>query len=238
MKHFSLAQLKHELLESSDAKDAEFLKRFFKTGPGEYGEGDQFRGIRVPVLRKLATKYQSLSSSDSTELLHSSYHEDRMVALLIWLQQSKCADTDARLAIFTHYIDNCEYVNNWDLVDVSAPHLLGPFLASHTKIFEEFVVSQNVWQRRMAILASFYAIRKNDFRYSIAFAHQLVRDPHDLMHKAVGWMLREIGKRDLHTEEMFLKTYYHSMPRTMLRYAIEKFPEKRRQAYLKGLVEQ
>lgn len=230
-------QLKHELAASSNAKDAEFLTRYFKTGPGEYGEGDRFRGIRMPVLRKLADKYRSLDLGNCTLLLSSPFHEDRMTALLIWMRQAKSADDDTRLMIFQSYIDNCEYINNWDLVDVSAPHLLGPFLQSHEKLFQNLVVSQNIWQRRMAILACFHEIRNNDFRLAIRFADQLVNDPHDLMHKAVGWMLREIGKRDLPAEEQFLKVHYRSMPRTMLRYAVEKFPEKRRQAYLRGLVE-
>jgi 3-methyladenine DNA glycosylase AlkD len=230
-----LKDIRNELNEMKSNQHAEVLQRFFKTGPGEYGEGDIFIGVKVPPLRKLARKYQALSHQKTLQLLRSRIHEERMLALLIFLSRFSKGNDQIRENIYQSYLENTSFINNWDLVDISAQYILGAFLLDRDKKpLYRLAQSSDLWERRMAIMSTFYFIRQNRFSDTLKIARQLRHDPEDLIHKAVGWMLREIGKRNMPTEEKFLKRHYPSMPRTMLRYAIEKFPEKKRKAYLKG----
>ena len=211
------------------------LQGFFKTGKGEYGEGDVFRGIKIPVLRKLAKKYQDMTCAEVEKLLTSKFHEDRMLALLLLLRKYSKADDAGKKKIYTMYLRNTRFINNWDLVDVTAHHIVGHYLMDKSREpLYRLARSKILWERRIAIIATFHYIRQNKFDDTLKIAGMLIDDPHDLMHKAVGWMLREVGKRDLQSEEQFLKTHYRQMPRTMLRYAIERFPEAKRRAYLEG----
>ena len=232
-----LADLKKELKSASDKDYAIRLQGYFKTGPGEYGEGDKFIGVRDGPLRKLARSYRDLSRADIKSLLHSPIHEQRALALIILVEQFSRADETAREKIYRFYMTNLKRINNWDLVDVSAPKIVGAHLYDKSrKPLHDIARSSHLWSRRVAMLSTLYFIRKDDFADTIKIAHTLLNDEHDLIHKAVGWMLREVGKRDQRTEEQFLKRYYQDMPRTMLRYAIERFPEKRRKAYLEGRI--
>jgi len=227
-----------------NAEDAVQAQRFFKTGPGEYGEGDVFLGIRVPALRKLAKELINTPLDDTVELLQSPYHEARMLALLIWTYQAKRGD--ASLPLYRAYLANTDRINNWDLVDVTAEHIVGKHLFEKDpsrrslgeggcrKPLYKLAKSESLWERRIAILSTFYFIRRNDFDSTLAIADILLNDTEDLMHKAVGWMLREVGNRDRAAEEAFLLPRYKQMPRTMLRYAIERFPEPLRLRYLHG----
>jgi 3-methyladenine DNA glycosylase AlkD len=213
--------------------DAEQAQRFFKTGPGEYGEGDLFLGLRMPVLRRLAKDLIDTPLDNTIELLQSPFHEARMLALLIMVYQAKRGDDS--MALYRAYLANTARINNWDLVDVTAAQIVGTYLFSRDrKPLFKLAKSKSLWERRIAIISTFHFIRQNDFDDTLALADILLGDKEDLMHKAVGWMLREIGNRDLATEEAFLLPRYRQMPRTMLRYAIERFPEPRRLAYLKG----
>ena len=213
------------------------LQGFFKTGKGEYGEGDVFRGIKIPVLRKLAKKYQDMTCAEVGKLLTSKFHEDRMLALLLLVGNYSKADDAGKKNIYTMYLRNTRFINNWDLVDVTAHHIVGHYLMDKSREpLYRLARSKILWERRIAIIATFHYIRQNKFDDTLKIAGMLIDDPHDLMHKAVGWMLREVGKRDLQSEEQFLKTHYRQMPRTMLRYAIERFPEAKRRAYLEGKV--
>jgi 3-methyladenine DNA glycosylase AlkD len=229
--------IQKELKRLGDSQAALFAQRFFKTGPGEYGEGDVFRGIRVPVLRKVAREHRDLSSTETLQLLQSPYHEDRLVALLILTHQFVRADNAVRKAIYRSYLKNTRYINNWDLVDSSAPQIVGAFLwDKDRKLLFKLARSSSLWERRIAILATFEFIRRGETWYTLKIASMLLSDSEALIHKAVGWMLREVGKRDLKAEEKFLREHYQRMPRTMLRYAIERFPESKRRRYLNGLV--
>jgi len=231
-------ELQREFQACANAADAVNLSRFFKTGPGDYGEGDCFLGIRVPVIRKFTKKYASEISMGSVRvLLKSRYHEERLLALLIMVWQFKRADAAEREALYELYLSHTEYINNWDLVDLSAMHIVGGWLNNRkrSKLYD-LAKSESLWERRIAILATFHFIRKNDYSDTLAIAEILKFDEHDLIHKAVGWMLREVGNRDLAIEEKFLKKYYNQIPRTMLRYAIERFPESLRLDYLKGRI--
>lgn len=213
------------------------VRRFFKTGPGEYGEGDRFRGIKVPVTRKVAAEYRDLPLVEAKRLLASEFHEDRLAALVILIYQFERGDENLRQKIFRLYIGGARWINNWDLVDISAPQILGGYLEDRDRApLFKLARSKNLWERRMAMLAAFWFIRKRDFIDALRIAELLIDAREDLLHKAVGWMLREIGKRDRKVEETFLASHYRTMPRTMLRYAIEHFPEARRQAYLKGRI--
>jgi 3-methyladenine DNA glycosylase AlkD len=233
----SIKRVKQEIKEFSNKELAVFLQRFFKTGPGQYGEGDKFAGIKVPVSRKIAINNSDLSLSEIKELLHSEVHEERLIGLLILVNQYKKSDEAQREKIFKFYISSAKRINNWDLVDLSAPQILGAFLVDKDKdILFKFAHSKNLWEKRIAVLSTFSFIKINRFDTALQISEILLNDDHDLIHKAVGWMLREIGKRDLNTEEKFLKKHYTKMPRTMLRYAIEKFPEAKRQKYLKGKI--
>jgi 3-methyladenine DNA glycosylase AlkD len=221
----------------SDPKRAEVLKRFFKTGPGEYGEGDVFVGIRAPEIRKLAKEYQALSPSETVKLLQSSIHESRALALLILVRAYAKGDASLQEKIYNLYLQNTRFVNNWDLVDISAEHIVGPHLRYLSKApLHTLATSNLLWERRIAVMATFHYIKHGEFSETLHIAGMLLSDTEDLIHKAVGWMLREIGKRDPISEEVFLRAHYKLMPRTMLRYAIERFPEDLRQRYLKGKV--
>jgi 3-methyladenine DNA glycosylase AlkD len=211
------------------------LQRFFKTGPGQYGEGDVFLGIKVPPLRALAKRYANVGLDTIATLLGSRYHEERFFALLLLMQFYGQATDKDKVAAYNLYLAHTHRINNWDLVDVSAPHIVGRHLHDRPrKVLHKLARSSSLWERRIAILATFWFIRLNDLGDSLRIAAALLHDEHDLMHKAVGWMLREVGKRNLAAEEDFLKEHYRSMPRTMLRYAIEHFPERKRKKYLNG----
>ncbi len=232
-----LENLKAELRALSDPKRAVTSTWFFKTGPGEYGEGDRFRGIRVPICRQLAKRYLALSGPELKALLRSGYHEDRLVALLILVFRSRKASESEREGLYRFYVRNLRFVNNWDLVDLSAEHVVGGFLwGKDPRPLYEWARSVDLWERRVAILSTFHFIRRGRFTETLRIARMLLHDDEDLIHKAVGWLLREVGKRDLSVEKDFLGRHYRTMPRTMLRYAIERFPERERQAYLKGRV--
>jgi len=227
----NLTDLKKEILELADEKNAEQYKRFFKTGKGEYGEKDKFLGVRVPNLRKIAKKYKNIDYDDILELLKSEFHEERLTALFILIHKFK----KDRETVYNIYINNLKYVNNWDLVDTTAPHIVGAHLFDKDKsILYKLANSKILWERRVVILSTFYFIKKNEFKDTIEISKILLNDKEDLIHKAVGWMLREVGKRDINVLEDFLKMHYKNMPRTMLRYAIEKFPEEKRKKYLNG----
>lgn len=231
------ATIQTELKRLGDPEKALFAQRFFKTRPGEYGEGDFFRGIRVPVLKRVAKEFKNLSSSETVKLLRSPYHEDRLVALLILAHQFVRADEAIRSAIYQSYLKNIRYINNWDLVDSSAPQIVGAFLWDKDReLLFNLARSDSLWERRIAILATFHFIKRGETRDTLEIASMLLSDSEDLIHKAVGWMLREVGKRDLEAEENFLRKHYRRMPRTMLRYAIERFPELKRGRYLDGQV--
>ena len=222
------------LRDLGDPAIAAHSQRFFKTGKGEYGEGDRFLGIRVPVIRKQAKQFKALPLGETRRLLRSPYHEARLCALFILVQRF-ARDADSRRAIYEMYLGNTAYINGWDLVDGSAPQIVGGYLADRSRRpLYRLVRSNSLWERRIAIMATLTFIRARDFADTLALAAELLADEEDLIHKAVGWMLREVGNRHRPTEEGFLEQHYRDMPRTMLRYAIEKFPERRRQQYLKG----
>lgn len=212
-------------------------QRFFKTGPGQYGEGDVFLGIKVPGLRALAKHCRDANLDTIGALLKFRHHEERLFALLLLMQVYAKGKISERDDAFKLYLDNTRHINNWDLVDISAPHIVGKHLEKLPRdILFTLARSTNLWERRIAMLATFHFIRLHEFSETLRIAEILLHDKHDLMHKAVGWMLREVGKRDLVTEEEFLRLHYRVMPRTMLRYAIERFPEQRRKQYLHGTI--
>lgn len=230
-------KIRSKLEELSDQDAALFAQRFFKTGQGQYGEGDLFRGIRVPVLRKLASSFEETPQQEVLELLHSPYHEDRLVALLLLMQRFSGAEQVGREKIYELYLANTRFINNWDLVDISCPHIVGRFLFERPRSpLYTLAVSSDLWERRIAIISTFYFIRQGEFDDTLAIAGELLENREDLIHKAAGWMLREVGKRDMAAEERFLLQHYRRMPRTMLRYAIERFPEEKRLLFLRGEV--
>jgi 3-methyladenine DNA glycosylase AlkD len=218
-----------------DPERVQVLQRFFKTGPGEYGHGDIFIGLRVPEVRGLAKEYQSLPLSETLRLLQSPIHEARLLALLILIRIYTHGDAPTREQVYHAYLQNTRFINNWDLVDVSAEHIVGAHLRNGSRdLLHYLAVSSLLWDRRIAVMATFHFIKRGEFDETLNIAKLLLQDREDLIHKAVGWMLREIGKRDQQTEESFLRDHYKIMPRTMLRYAIEKFTEDLRQRYLRG----
>ena len=230
-----LEDLRGELQALADPADALHLQRFFKTGPGEYGEGDRFLGIRVPTLRRLVRKYRTLPIPDAVELLRSPWHEERLLALLILVDAYRRAGESDRVRIFRAYLDHTAYINNWDLVDLSAEHIVGAHLGpAGTDRLEELARSDSLWDRRIAMLSTFHFIKKGQFAPTLRLAEILMHDRHDLIHKAVGWMLREVGKRSRDAEDAFLREHYRAMPRTTLRYAIEHYPEEVRKQFLAG----
>ena len=214
------------------------MKGFFKTGPGEYGEGDIFIGVTVPQIRSLVKKYNiQITITKSFSLLRSKIHEERLLALLILVCKYNQGSEKEQKQIFEAYLKNTKYINNWDLVDLTAYHIVGAYLEKRDKTpLYMLAQSSDLWEKRIAMLSTFWYIRKKEFTDALKIAKLLLCDKHDLIHKVVGWMLREIGKREVAKEEKFLQKYYKKMPRTMLRYAIEKFQEERRQAYLKSIV--
>jgi len=227
-------QILKKLRELSNSSIAAHSQRFFKTGKGEYGEGDRFLGIRVPIIRKLINEYRTISRKETLELLESPFHEARQLALLILVNRySTSPDTTERNAIYGAYLGHTKFINNWDLVDCSAGQIVGAHLFSRDRNpIYRLARSGNLWERRIGIISTFYFIRRNDFSDTLAIAELLLHDQEDLIHKATGWMLREVGNRNRNAEEEFLEEHSHEMPRTMLRYAIEKFPGKKRLAYL------
>jgi 3-methyladenine DNA glycosylase AlkD len=228
-----LFQLRRELQNLANHQQARILQRFFKTGPGEYGEGDVFLGIKVPVQRSVAKKYPDLPFSEIQQLLRSKIHEHRMAALFVLVKQYENGDKLARKNIFDLYLKNTKNINNWDLVDLSAPNIVGNYLLDKPRqVLYKLAKSKLLWDRRISILATLAFIRNNEFSDTYKLAEILLNDKHDLMHKAVGWMLREAGKRDQNLEVKFLDRHARKMPRTMLRYAIEKFGPARRSYYL------
>lgn len=233
----SLSLIRKETRSFANPDKAKLLQRFFKTGKGEYAEGDLFLGIVVPIQRKISRKYLQISFTELKELLASKYHEERLIALLILVERFRKAYENEKETIVKFYLDNRKGINNWDLVDLSAPKILGEYLIDKDrKILFRFAKSNDLWEKRISALSTYAFIKNNDFEDALKIFKILLNDQHDLIHKAVGWMLRELGKMDLITEEKFLKEHYRTMPRTMLRYAIEKFPEKKRKAYLKGRI--
>jgi 3-methyladenine DNA glycosylase AlkD len=231
----NVEDLKRQLRLFGDVERAVLLQGFFKTGKGQYGEGDIFLGVTVPNTRIVAKKFTDLYIFEIEDLLYSKIHEERLCALLLLVEKYSKTDEKGKKEIFNFYIKNAKRVNNWDLVDLSAPKIAGGYLLDKDKkILYKFAKSKNLWEKRISILSTFWFIKYGKFKDSFKIAEILMNDKHDLIHKAVGWMLREIGKRNLVEEEKFLKKYYKKMPRTMLRYAIEKFPEEKRLQYLKG----
>ncbi|MBI4698602.1 MAG: DNA alkylation repair protein [Nitrospirae bacterium] len=224
-----------ELKKHGDKKIAAHSQRFFKTGKGEYAEGDKFLGIRVPVLRTLVKKYRSITIDEALKLLSSEFHEVRLFSLLSLIELYRRSGEADRKRIFKLYLGNTRHINNWDLIDLSAPHIIGNFLQDRDrKTLYALARSKSLWERRIAVLATFYFIRNSDFEDALKISQLLLHDKEDLIHKAAGWMLREIGKKDIASAERFLRKHCKIMPRTMLRYAIERFPEEKRLRYLKG----
>jgi 3-methyladenine DNA glycosylase AlkD len=233
----TLEEVRKLLRGLGDAQAAKHAQSFFKTGKGEYGEGDRFLGIRVPVLRKQIRLCAHLRLNEILSLLHSSYHEERLFALLLLVDRFSKAGEPRRGSIYRHYLASTRYINNWDLVDSSASQIVGAYLEDKDRqVLYELADSANLWERRIAIISTFHFIRLHDFSDTLDIASLLQNDQQDLIHKAVGWMLREVGKRDAPVEEEFLKSHYREMPRTMLRYAIERFPEQQRKKYLQGRI--
>jgi 3-methyladenine DNA glycosylase AlkD len=230
----NLTELKRTVKKHSNKELGKFLQRFFKTGKGEYAEADIFAGIKVPVSRNIAGQFKDLSFTDLSKLIKSKIHEERLIALFILVNRMKKGNEKEQERIFKFYLRNIKYVNNWDLVDLSAEKIIGEYLFDRDRKLLLQLAKGNLWERRIAILSTFNFIKKNDFEFALRIMKMHLKDKHDLIHKASGWMLREIGKRNHDIEEDFLKLHYRTMPRTMLRYAIEKFPEKKRKAYLKG----
>jgi len=231
----NLTELRRDLHAHGDDAIASHSQGFFKALPGGYGEGDRFLGVRVPVVRKVARGGRDLPLHDVLKLLKAKWHEERLLALVIMVERWKKADTGDRRALHRAYLAHTGHVNNWDLVDISAPHLIGGWLLDRDRtLLTRLALSDDLWEQRMAIMATLAFIREGQFADTYAIANLLLDHEHDLIHKAVGWMLREVGNRDRAAEEAYLLPRYRQMPRTMLRYAIEKLPEARRQAYLRG----
>jgi len=233
----TLPAVRSELRRHASAAQAKILQGFFKTGPGQYGEGDIFIGVKVPATRKVAAIFQDLSVSATLSLLKSPIHEERLLALLILIRKYEQGDASGQQRIVDLYLAHTRYINNWDLVDLSAAKIIGHFLIDKERgLLDRLARSKNLWERRISIIATYAFIREQDLGDTFRIADRLLADPEDLMHKAVGWMLREAGKRDVRALEDFLKPRYLRLPRTLLRYAIERFPEAHRKRYLKGLV--
>lgn len=229
--------LRNELKKHANPEKAKLLQGFFKTGKGEYGYGDVFIGVMVPKTRKVVNEHHKrVKINDIKPLLHSKIHEERLLALLILVKKYQKADEKQKRKIFDLYLANTKYVNNWDLVDLTAPNIVGAYLSNKNKSILYKLSKSHLWDKRIAIISTAYFIRNNEFKDTLKISEILLNDKHDLIHKAVGWMLREVGKRNIAEEERFLKKHYKKMPRTMLRYAIEKFPEQKRKKYLNGTI--
>jgi 3-methyladenine DNA glycosylase AlkD len=227
--------IRSELQSLADPAKALVLARFFKTGPGDYGEGDKFQGVVVPKVRRVVKAHRNAPRREVRKLLRSKFHEERLTALLILVDQYQRGDDTQKRDIYKLYLASAAHINSWDLVDLTAQHIVGAYLdGKDTSVLTRLARSQNLWERRIAMLSTYYSIRQGDSRVALRIAELLLHDPHDLIHKAVGWMLREIGKRCSLKEELrFLDAHAGAMPRTMLRYAIERLPERLRLHYLK-----
>jgi len=232
------ASPQQQLKKLANPTKAVGVARFFKTGKGEYGEGDVFLGIAVPQIRIVAKQCKDLSLKEIEKLLQSKIHEERLLGLIILVNQFKKADEDKQKQIFDLYLSNTKYINNWDLVDCSAEYIIGGYLVNRSKtILKKLAQSTSIWKKRIAIMATFQFIKQKQHEHTFIIAKILLKDDRDLIHKAVGWMLREVGKRISEAiEETFLQQHYQQMPRTMLRYAIERFEEKKRKKYLNGSI--
>ncbi len=229
-----LRNLKADLKKIATPKKAKASLWFFKTGKGEYGDGDKFIGVSVPEQRKIASKYKNLSLVDISQLLKSKIHEERSVALFILVKNFQTNESN-RSDIFAFYLKHRKFVNNWDLVDSSADKIVGAYLIEKDKfVLNKLAVSKNIWDRRIAIVSTFYFIKNNKFEETFRISKILINDHHDLIHKAVGWMLKEVGKRDEGKLENYLKVNYKLMPRAMLRFTIEKLSDSKRKKYLSG----
>jgi 3-methyladenine DNA glycosylase AlkD len=225
------------LQQLGDKQRAAVSQRFFKTGPGEYAAGDVFLGISARELHLLAKEYSDLTLEEAEQLLHTVIHEERLLALLVLVRLYAKGTAATKKSIYRFYLDNTRWVNNWDLVDCSAPHIVGDYLRHRSKRpLYQLARSPLLWERRISIIATLHFIRHHEFGETLKIAEILLGDQEDLIHKAVGWMLREVGKRHLPSEEEFLRKHYRAMPRTMLRYAIERFPQTKRRRYLDGKV--
>ncbi len=228
-----MTQIEQELKKKANKEKAVILAKFFKTGKGEYGEGDIFLGITVPQQRKIAKKHANLTLKEISKLLKSKIHEFRLTALLILIEKYKKTSEKKKKLIYWFYLKHLKFINNWDLVDLSCPQIIGSYLqGKNKKQLYKLANSSNLWQKRIAIISTHTFIRNGNFADALKISELLLNDEHDLIHKAVGWMLREIGKRDQKTEEKFLEKHCKKMPRTMLRYAIEKFGEKKKKVYM------
>jgi 3-methyladenine DNA glycosylase AlkD len=234
-----LKSLKKELQNKKNPEKAKLLQRFFKTGKGQYGEGDIFLGLMVPQQRQVVKKFcDEIELKDLQELLNSKIHEERLISLLILVDKYKKAEKEKnekiKKEIFDFYLKNTKNINNWDLVDLSSPNIIGSYLLDKNKdILYKLANSEHLWEKRIAIISTAQFIRNNQFQDTIKISEILLNDKHDLIHKAVGWMLREVGKRDKQTLENFLKKHYKTMPRTMLRYSIEKFSKEEREKWMR-----
>ncbi len=233
------AEVIKSLSTVANIKKAKILSSFFKTGKGQYGEGDIFIGVVVPEQRKIANKYIELTLPEVQKILQSKIHEHRLTALLILVAKFNTLWTPGvhnikrHKEIFDFYINNSKYINNWDLVDLSAPNIVGKYLSDKNRnVLYKLAISKNLWERRIAILSTFYFIKINDFTDTLKISKILLSDKHDLIHKAVGWMLREVGKRDEKVLTDFLTNHINVLPRTTLRYAIERFTQSKRQKFL------
>jgi 3-methyladenine DNA glycosylase AlkD len=230
-----LNQLKKDIQKLGSPKRAVLSERYFKTGKGEYGEGDIFLGLTVPETRATAKKYADLPLTDIETLLHDPIHEYRLSALMILMEQFRLSDEAGKKKIYAYYLANTKYINNWDLIDLSARDIIGGYLADKKdrRILYSLARSTSIWERRMSIIATFAFLKVGEFSDAFAIAEILLHDTHDLIHKAVGWVLREVGKKDLDAEEVFLQKYHRTMPRTMLRYSIERMSQEKKTFFMK-----
>jgi 3-methyladenine DNA glycosylase AlkD len=229
----TLTAVRTALRDAGNPKDAVFLQRFFKTGPGQYGEGDHFLGIRVPATRTLARQFADLPVAHVEKLLHDKWHEARLLALVLLVGRYERGDDTERQQVYRLYLANTDRINNWDLVDLSAPNIVGAHLESRSRApLDKLAKSKSLWERRIAIVATYWFIRRRQFDDTIRISTALLGDTHDLIHKAVGWMLREVGKRDEQALGRFLDEHATTMPRTALRYSIERMTPARRAHYM------
>ncbi|HJQ12246.1 MAG TPA: DNA alkylation repair protein [Gemmatimonadaceae bacterium] len=233
----SLTAVRRDIRALGSAERSKHSLRFFRTGPGEYGEGDKFLGLTVPEMRAIAKRHRDLAHDDVLKLLQSEWHEERLVALVLLVEAFQRGDDDRRARIHRAYLANTKRINNWDLVDASAAAIVGGYLEpDKISLLEKLARSTDLWERRIAIVATFHFIKNHQLAPTLCIAEMLLEDTHDLIHKAVGWMLREVGKKDLKVLDAFLVKHYRAMPRTMLRYAIERHPEPMRKRYLVGTI--
>lgn len=227
-------EIRKALRAASSPKKAKVSQWFFKTGKGDYGEHDRFLGVTVPEQRRIAKRFRALPLRDALSLLKSAYHEERLTAIFLLVDQFQRGDEKTQKTIFRSYLANTKWINNWDIVDSSAPHIVGTYLLKRPRtVLTKLLRSKNIWERRIAVLATQAFIRHGEVKPTFLFARQLLGDRHDLIHKAVGWMLREAGQKDREALLRFLKQHKNTMPRTMLRYAIEKLPTRTRYAILR-----